>query len=135
MATLDLSSFEKALASLERAVVRSEREPTDLEVRDSVIQRFEYTYELCWKMLKRRLELDVPTPTEVDSFSFRELIREGAERGLVDDPEVWFEFRERRNLTSHAYDDAKAKQVYETALSFVAAARSLLEKLRRRSST
>jgi len=43
---LDLTSLEKALSNLERAIIRSQREPTDQEVRDSVIQRFEYSYEL-----------------------------------------------------------------------------------------
>ena len=43
---IDLTSLEKALSNLERAIIRSQREPTDQEVRDSVIQRFEYSYEL-----------------------------------------------------------------------------------------
>jgi hypothetical protein len=49
---LDLSSWKKALNSLERAIARSTASPADEELRDAVIQRFEYCYELSWKMLK-----------------------------------------------------------------------------------
>jgi len=53
---LDLSPLQKALASFQVAIERTEREASDETIddmlRDSVIQRFEYTYELCWKMLK-----------------------------------------------------------------------------------
>ena len=50
---LNFDSFERAISSLDRGIVRSEKDPGDEEVRDAVIQRFEYTYELAWKMLKR----------------------------------------------------------------------------------
>ena len=51
MKKLDFISQEKALTSLQKTIERYGREPEDEEVRDSVIQRFEYSYELCWKML------------------------------------------------------------------------------------
>ncbi|MGB1092199.1 MAG: nucleotidyltransferase substrate binding protein [Oceanobacter sp.] len=126
---LDLSPLTRALNSLDRAVSRSLREPEDEEVRDSVIQRFEYTYELCWKMLKRQLEMDSASPAEVDSLSFRDLIRSGAERGYIQDPSAWFVFREMRNITSHTYNAEKAKKVHRSAIEFAEHARSLLEKL------
>jgi len=100
---IDYTSFKKALASLNRAIVRSSAEPDDEEVRDSVIQRFEYCYELAWKMLKRRLEQDSPSPVTIDALSFKALIREGAQMGFIEHPENWFEYRHLRNLTSHAY--------------------------------
>jgi len=90
---LDLTPLERALFSLERAIARSQREPTDEEVRDSVIQRFEYSYELSWKMLKRQLEMDSPTPVSIDAMDFKEMMREAAERGLIAHPESWFEYR------------------------------------------
>jgi nucleotidyltransferase substrate binding protein (TIGR01987 family) len=129
---LDLSSFHRALASLDRAAVRAEGAPADEELRDAVIQRFEYTYELAWRMLKRHLEQVVPDPARVDGLSFRELIREGAERGIIAEPEPWFEYRHQRNLTSHAYNSAAAQLVFQTALTFREAARTLLAELERR---
>jgi len=126
---LDFSSLQKALASLDRAIQRALNDTRDEELRDAVIQRFEYTYELSWKMLKRRLEADSASPSSVDAMSFRELIREGAERGLIEDVEAWMLYRSQRNLTSHVYDAEKAARVFETAVQFAGAARSLLDAL------
>jgi nucleotidyltransferase substrate binding protein (TIGR01987 family) len=129
---LDLSALEKAVASLKRAVVRSSPVPGDTELRDAVIQRFEYTYELCWKMLKRRIELDSPNPAAVDAMSFRELLREGAERGLITDVEKWIIYRDQRNITAHTYDERKALSVFQTAVVFVEDAADLLSILKNR---
>jgi len=130
--SLDLSSFEKALASLGRGIARSRAAPGDEELRDCVIQRFEYTYELCWRMLKRRLEIDAPTPADIDQLAFKDLIRAGAIQGLIASPEAWFAYRQQRNATSHTYNEAKAVQVYEAARAFFQDAEALLVQLRQR---
>jgi nucleotidyltransferase substrate binding protein (TIGR01987 family) len=131
---LDLSSLEKALDSLEHAIKRSKTEPEDKEVRDSVIQRFEYSYELSWKMMKRQLEIDSPTPVSIDAMGFKDMIREAAERNLINNPEAWFEYRRQRNITAHTYNEAKAVQVYEAAISFIQDAKMLLQNLQQKNS-
>lgn len=128
----DLSAIEKAVGSLERALKRSQKEKKDEELRDAVIQRFEYTYELCWKMMKRRLEADASSPSAIDTLSFKDLLREAAEKGLIADVEAWFDYRDARNRTSHTYDEKNAEQVYKTAVLFFPAAKNLLEELRKR---
>jgi len=130
--SLDLTPLQKALDSLLFAIERTEREKPDDMLRDSVIQRFEYTYELCWKMLKRRLEMDVPSPELIDAMSFRAMIREGAERGMIDDPVAWFDYRQKRNLTTHTYNEAVAKDVYQATLAFANDAQQLLAALLQR---
>ena len=63
------------------------------------VQAFEFCYELSWKLMKRVLQssgLDVGSPK--DAF------RKAALNHLIDDPEVWFDFQEKRNLTVHSYD-------------------------------
>jgi nucleotidyltransferase substrate binding protein (TIGR01987 family) len=132
--TLDLTSLQKALAALERALTPAGAAPEDEELRDACIQRFELTYELAWKMLKRRLEMDLPNPQEVDAMSYRALIRVGAEQGLIDDVADWFIYRDKRNLTSHTYDAAKAAEVAACLPAFAAHARRLLEKLQAKGS-
>jgi nucleotidyltransferase substrate binding protein (TIGR01987 family) len=133
---LDFGSLERALAQLEKslAYVASPLAQQDPALREqfraAAIQAFEYTYELAWKMLKRRLEQDAATPAEVDRLSFRELIRAGAERGFVSDPERWFEYRDKRNLTAHTYSDATAETVLASATMFAPDAAALLERLR-----
>ena len=129
---LDLSSLQKALSSLQKAIHRAEKNRQDEEVRDGVIQRFEYTYELSWKMLKRQLEQESSTPGLIDQLSFRDLLRDAAEKGILTDIEPWFVYREQRNITSHAYNANKAKSVYMTALDFVKDAELLLQSLEKR---
>ena len=48
-------------------------------------------------MLKRQLQQEAPTPAAVDQMSFQELIREGAERRYVANPEAWLEYRNARS--------------------------------------
>lgn len=127
--SLDLSPFVKALASLERALERACAVPEDAELRDACIQRFEYTYELAWKMLKRQIEAEVANPSEVDGFSFRQLFRVAGERGLVDDVEAWFDYREQRNLTTHTYHEETARRVFSVLPAFARDAGSLLSRL------
>lgn len=131
---LNLSALEKALDSLEYAIQRSRKEPEDKEIRDSVIQRFAYSYELCWKMMKRQLEIDSPTPISIDAMGFKDMIREAAERNLINNPEAWFEYRRQRNITSHTYNENKAVQVYEAAIVFIQDAKQLLQRLQQRNS-
>lgn len=129
---LDLHSLQKAVSSLERAITRSKDNIDDEELRDAVIQRFEYTYELCWKMLKRQLEIEAPNPAEIDTLSFKDLLRTAAEKGFINNIEQWFIYREQRNITSHTYDETKAISVQKTAFDFIKDAGRLLAKLEQR---
>ena len=129
---IDLSSLKKAIASLDRSIKRSQADSSDEELRDATIQRFEYTYELSWKMLKRTLEKVSPTPFAIDQMSFKEMIRTAAEQGLVLNVEKWFNYRELRNQTSHGYDQVKAKEVYKEILYFYDDAVDLLNRMERR---
>jgi len=131
---LDFSSLRKAVDSLGRAIKRSKSNPSDEELRDAVIQRFEYTYELCWKMLKRQLEAESPNPAIIDTLSFHDLFREAAEKGFIDNVESWFTYREQRNITSHTYDQKKAISVQQTAFVFINDAQKLLLALEKRQS-
>lgn len=129
---LDLSALEKATASLKRAVERSRNTPVDEELRDAVIQRFEYTYELSWKMIRRQLELLHPTPVEISQMAYKDLIRTAVEYGLIEDAERWFEYRRMRNITAHTYDEEKAREVHGVALGFQNDAEALLQELKKR---
>lgn len=130
---LDLSSYQKALKSLEKAMTRSLADQKDLELRDAVIQRFEYTYEISWKMMKRHLEMTSASPSSIDALSFRDLLREAAEKDLIADVEAWFEYRDARTRTSYNYDEANAQEVYENSLRFFEEAKRLCEKLKEKS--
>ena len=137
---LDLVPFEKALNAFERSIgvskqyLSDKNSAADLKeaLQAGVIQHFEFCYELCWKMLKRQLERDVPTPESIDGLSYPELIREGAERGLIDQVDKWLHYRRQRNITSHTYHQDKAVSVYNTALEFYVDARALFNSINTR---
>ena len=129
---LDFSSFEKALYSLQRVLDRSLTVPEDEDIRDACIQRFEYTYELAFKMIKRQMEQELPSTEELDHLPFKEVIRVGAERGLITVPQRWFDYRDKRNITSHTYDESKAREVYAILTDFASDAADLLSRLKRR---
>jgi hypothetical protein len=126
---IDLSALEKAIASLDVAIKRSIKEKNDELIRDGVIQRFEYTFELCIKMLKRILENISAIPSQVDTYSYQQLLREAAEKGIITNVDQWILYRYQRNITSHTYNQEKAISVYETVLSFIVDAKILYANL------
>jgi uncharacterized protein with HEPN domain len=69
-------------------------------------------------------------------MSFPTLIRTGIEQGLVaGDWPSWRGFRDMRNITSHTYDETKARQVAEAIPGFLIEAKILLERLQARNVT
>ncbi len=128
---LDISSLEKATISLEKAILEYEKTNSEF-VRDSCIQRFEYTYELSWKTLKRYLELVSPNPNEIDMLSFQELIREANEKNLLlSNWETWKLYRIYRGTTSHAYNQNKANEIYEEIPGFLNEIQFLIKQLKK----
>ena len=135
---LDLSSLQKAVRSLDRALGvaapgRLESMPAEQQevIKAGVIQNFEFTYELCWKFMKRWLESNI-SPMIADGVTRRELFRLAAENLLIEDVEQWMIYHDARNQTAHIYDLEIAQEVYETTRGFVRDARKLLQALEAR---
>lgn len=128
---LNLSSFEKAIKSLDEIITRYKKETEDTAIRDALIQRFEYTYSLAIKMIKRYLKIYLTENEEVDSMDFNRTIREACRSGLLlNNLEIWTVYRQKRNITSHTYDEKKALEVVEIVDKFFEDAKFLLEKLK-----
>ena len=103
-------------------------------MRNSVIQCFEFTYELSWKMLKRYLEETEANHADMDTGTFQNLIRLGNERALLrSDWHQWKTYRQARTDSSLTYDAAKAEAVFAVAPDFLVEARAQLNELTRRS--
>lgn len=83
-------------------------------------------------MIKRQLEAELASPSVLDAMSYRELIRLGHERGLVQDVAPWFRLRELRNITAHTYSRDKALKVVAGATDLLGHARGLLAALEAR---
>lgn len=98
-----IADFVKGVRQLERAVAK----PYDEFLRDAVIQRFEFCYELAWKLLKLRLEQE-----GISALTPRQALRESLQAALIEDGNVWSEIQRYRKLTSHTYDERLAEDVY-----------------------
>ena len=104
------NSFERAFNRLNAAVILAEqRELSDLEAQ-GLIQGFEYTHELAWKTLKNFLE----SQGVLNLYGSRDTTREAFRNNLIENGEVWMDMVDKRNLTSHTYDEETAAQVVTT---------------------
>ncbi len=122
----------KALNQLAKALdyAKREKDPDIFEqFRNSVIQTFEYSWELATKYLRRRLVERAASAEEILSLSFPDLLRVAASQGFIESVEDWLVFREIRNKTSHGYEETFADEAYEHAGKFLEAARRMLVRL------
>jgi nucleotidyltransferase substrate binding protein (TIGR01987 family) len=137
---LDISSLKGAAAAFWDALSyalqvedrpEGAREPLEPEIaRAALIHHFELAYELCWKTMKRYIEMDVGE--EADIFTRRDLFRLAAERRLIEDFDSWLHYHRSRNRTSHTYSENVAKEVYQCAKEFSGDLRAFVETMERR---
>ncbi len=130
---LDISAFTKSLVKLEQGYDRYLQDTSDEQIRDGLIQRFEFTYEISHKMLKRFLEASAADPTEFDQASFQYIIRSANEKALLKgDWTHWRLYREMRGKTSHTYDESVAVEVVKGIPAFITEAQFLHAELKKR---
>jgi nucleotidyltransferase substrate binding protein (TIGR01987 family) len=130
---LDITSLQEAVNRLNEGIEKFKEDPQDEFVRDACIQRFEYTYELCHKTLRRYLEMYEPSDEAIKTMSFPTLIRTGCERDLLrSDWRKWQIYRDARNNTSHTYDELIAKEMMEIVPDFLLEAKALFNNLKQR---
>jgi len=128
------ASFEKALISLKEAWAEYQKDMSNTFVRDSVIQRFEYTFELSHKILRRFLSETESSKAEVSEMLFNDIIRLGCKRGLLlNDLETWDRYRKLRNLTSHNYDEFNTEYIIAVMPVFIEEIDYELAKLKEKS--
>jgi len=135
---LELTSFCDAFAALERSMTfltsdSAKKDPLLHEqFRNSAIQCFEFTHELAFKMMKRQLEQMSPDPAAIDKMAYMDIVRSAAEAGLVTDVARFKDYRDKRNITSHTYNQAKAEKIEAILQAFRDDMRSLLAELEKR---
>lgn len=131
MTNLDLTALEKAYKSLLEVIEVYNSDKTNLIVRDSLIQRFEYTYSLALKMLKRYFSVSAFVIDNIEGMTFNEMIRTANKMGLLrSNLEIWDDFRRKRNATSHTYDETIALSVVSVVEEFAKEVDFLLNKLK-----
>lgn len=107
------ANYRKAMEKLSQAVrIVSDRlgmdNSLDELLKEGLIQRFEYTHELAWKVMKDYAEYQ----GYHDIRGSRDAFRKALQMGIIDSA-AWMSSIEDRNLTSHNYDEAVAEEVYE----------------------
>ena len=136
---LDLSPLEAAVNELDAFLQLCRTTSTDITPKSvqarafeaAAIQAFEFTYELCHKMLRRYLAAIMPSAAGITSLSFSDLIRTGfGEEVVRSEWKRWSHFHTMRNVTSHTYDLKKAASVVADLPEFLSEARYMLARMK-----
>lgn len=81
--------------------------------REGAIQRFEYTFELAWKVLKDFLEAK---GAAIVPLTPRQVIKDAFAAGIISDGQAWIDMLDQRNLLSNNYNE----QVFSKAVDAIA---------------
>ena len=75
--------------------------------RDAVIQRFEFTYELLWKLFKA-----IAIEEKMECYSPKTAFQAAFKINLIDDERLFVEIIDARNSTTHLYSEEDSKVIY-----------------------
>lgn len=100
-----MQNLGKALTRLQEALAESD---INTLIIDGTIQRFEFTFELFWKTLKRFLALE-----GMETNTPKEALKKAYAARWLDSETIWLQMLEDRNSTSHVYDEKKAQEIYQ----------------------
>jgi nucleotidyltransferase substrate binding protein (TIGR01987 family) len=125
-----IETYRRAFYTFERVVQKEEQFKEDGYYEyflDVLIKRFEFTYEMSWKSIKRLLAFEgvkakTPRSVFVEAFAI----------GLIKDQDSWVELMKTRNTTAHIYDQWQVELVKSEVIQTVALHKSLLEAIDRR---
>ena len=118
------SNYRKALHKLTQAIQyiknasdtqtdENEQIVLDEIVKEGLIQRFEYTHELAWSVMKEYADYQGYTQIR----GSRDATRQGFKMGLFTDGEMWMDMIDSRNSTSHTYNEDTAEEIYTKIIS------------------
>ncbi|MBI4583197.1 MAG: nucleotidyltransferase substrate binding protein [Planctomycetes bacterium] len=130
---MDVFEIKKVLSQLENALQKfTEALAHDIKkdelYLDGTIQRFEFSFELCWKVLKRCLEYE-----GVSARTPREVFKEAFKLGwLTEGDQHWLKMIDDRNLTCHTYNQSTALALYSRLPGYLQSFRRLLSFLNAR---
>ena len=106
------SNYNKALMKLSEAIGYVNKKPKeevlDEILKEGIIQRFEYTHELAWNVMKDFL-LEIG---DVTLYGSKDATREAFKTELIKDGDVWMEMIKSRNKTLHTFNEEIAQEIY-----------------------
>ncbi|MEL7225523.1 MAG: nucleotidyltransferase substrate binding protein [Cyanobacteria bacterium P01_D01_bin.36] len=98
-------SYQKALAMLSKFINKGEL--NELE-EQGLIQAFEYTHELAWKLMRAFLKFQDPQET---IYGSKDATRKAFNLALIADGDEWMDMIKDRNRTSHTYNQQVARDI------------------------
>jgi len=101
------NNFIKAFAQLEEAIKLSKLRKLSKLEEQGLIQAFEYTHELAWKLLRDFFE----ERGVQNIYGSRDATREAFKTSLIKNGDIWMKMIESRNLTSHTYNEETAAEI------------------------
>lgn len=128
---LDISPLLNAISRLQEGWQRYQQDISDTQIRDGLVQRFEFTYEISHKMLKRYLEQSSASPDQFDAMPFADLIRTANEQGLLQgDWPAWRSYRDMYSKGIESYNENIALQVMGIIPAFISEVEFVASKLK-----
>jgi len=97
--------FTSAVERLEEAT--NEDPAKGAIVIDGTIQRFEFTFELAWKLARAILKYQ-----GIEAEAPRQVIKEAFKARMIQDGQQWLDMLEDRNKSSHIYDERQAVEIH-----------------------
>lgn len=119
-------SAEKALQTLDEVL----KETYTPIIRDASIQRFEYTFEICWKTLQAYLKQEEGIIANSPKTVFREAL--AADIFDAEEVEKALQMTDDRNLTTHTYHEEVAQQIFKKLPDYYQLMNRLLDELKRK---
>ena len=123
----ELQLFADAIDRLDEGLAVMNKYPGITVVRDGVIKRFEFTYEMAIRCLRSRLRQG--SYSEAGRFGYRTTIRFAADAGLIEDPVAWIGYTNSRQSATHDYNEPVPASISLDIPQFAGDARRLLERL------
>ncbi len=123
-----INQFEKTVNNLKEVLEKIETSGENRVIfRDSAIQRFEISFDLCWKALKEVLRAEYG----VEANSPKKVFQEAFKQGIIENDSIWLTMTDMRNETSHAYDETFAENVIGELPGIALSLENLLWKLKK----
>ena len=112
-----LLKLEQAIAYIQQYYLDEKKDKTssgdpgyvlDEIIKEGLIQRFEYTHELAWNVMKDYAEYQGNTMVG----GSRDATREALQLKIIADGEIWMDMIQSRNKTTHTYNESTANEIY-----------------------
>lgn len=105
------ANYETALQRLTEAIDENRHTDNDL-IKEGIIQRFEFTHELAWRVMKDFLEYEGIQKM----IGSRSAAKEAFNKGIIKDGKVWMDMIESRNRTVHTYQKTILTEEYNNII-------------------